>query len=93
MTLKIIVQKKNVKEGWEFKVTIEEKGNQTTHQVHMSEDFYESLNTKVEPEEVVEESFRFLLEREPKESILSQFDITVISKYFPDYKKVIKKRL
>jgi len=33
----------------------------------------------------VRESFRFLLEREPKESILREFDLSVIKRYFPDY--------
>ena len=36
-------------------------------------------------EELVRDSFRFLLEREPKESILRQFDLSVIQQYFPDY--------
>jgi hypothetical protein len=41
----------------------------------------------------VEESFRFLLEREPKESILRRFNLTVISRYFPEYEREIKGRL
>jgi hypothetical protein len=41
----------------------------------------------------VEESFRFLLEREPKESILRRFNLTVISRYFPEYEREIKTRL
>jgi hypothetical protein len=43
--------------------------------------------------ELVEKSFRFLLEREPKESILSRFNLTTIEDYFPEYEKDIKKRL
>jgi len=37
--------------------------------------------------------FKFLLEREPNTSILSEFDITVIKRYFPEYEKEIKQRL
>ena len=37
------------------------------------------------PEELVEASFRFLLEREPKDSILRSFALGVIQRYFPDY--------
>ena len=40
-------------------------------------------------EQLVEESFDFLLQREPKESILSEFDLSVISRYFPDYERAI----
>jgi hypothetical protein len=36
-------------------------------------------------EELVRRSFEFLLAREPKESILREFDLSVIRRYFPDY--------
>ncbi|MFQ6117921.1 MAG: hypothetical protein ACE5LQ_06610, partial [Candidatus Bipolaricaulia bacterium] len=48
---------------------------------------------KVGPERLVEQSFRFLLEREPKEAILKRFDLTVISRYFPEYEEEIARRL
>jgi hypothetical protein len=41
----------------------------------------------------VEESFAFLLEREPKESIMREFDLTVIARYFPDFEQEIGHRL
>jgi hypothetical protein len=31
--------------------------------------------------------FRFLLGREPKESILGRFDATAISRYFPEFER------
>jgi hypothetical protein len=34
-----------------------------------------------------------LLEREPKESILTRFDLSVIGRYFPEYEREIKRRL
>ena len=43
----------------------------------------------VTPKELVEASFRFLLEREPKEAILSRFDLGIISRYFPEYSSAI----
>jgi hypothetical protein len=36
---------------------------------------------------MIEAAFRFLLAREPKESILSRFDVIVISRYFPDFEE------
>jgi hypothetical protein len=36
-------------------------------------------------EELVGDGFAFLLDREPKESILREFDLSVIKRYFPDY--------
>ena len=36
-------------------------------------------------EELVRDSFGFLLERESKESILKEFDLAMIKRYFPEY--------
>ena len=40
---------------------------------------------KISKKELLNFSFNFLLEREPNTSILSKFDIILISKYFPEY--------
>ena len=45
------------------------------------------------PEALIEASFRFLLDREPKESILRHFDLTVISRYFPEYERELPRYL
>lgn len=79
---------------YEFQVTVQEGSSQTRHRVTLSKATYDRLTGgNVSPETLVQESFRFLLEREPKESILRSFDLSVISKYFPAYERVIKKRL
>jgi len=44
------------------------------------------------PEELLEASFEFLLSREPKESILSRFELPVIEQYFPEYPDVMRGR-
>ena len=36
-------------------------------------------------EDLVRDSFGFLLERESKQSILREFDLSLIKRYFPDY--------
>lgn len=78
----------------EFRVTVSEGGGQTTHTVTLTEDYYEKLTGgDATKETLLRESFVFLLEREPKESILSQFDLPVISRYFPEYEREIRKRL
>ncbi len=87
------VEKSKTEKGWKFNVTVNEKGSSTRHQVTMSKDFYTSLDTKTKPEEIIKKSFNFLLEREPKEMILSKFDVTVISRYFPEFENQIKERL
>jgi hypothetical protein len=62
--------------------------------VTLSPEHYNRLTRgKIEPQELVKRSFQFLLEREPKESILNQFDLQVIGRYFPDYEREIQRRL
>ena len=70
-------------------------GSNTRHEVTLSRDAYERLAERQErrPKALVEASFAFLLEREPKESILRRFDLPVIGRYFPDYERAIAKRL
>jgi hypothetical protein len=43
-------------------------------------------------EELVVRSFEFPLEREPADSILRSFDLSVIARYFPEYDQVFKRR-
>jgi hypothetical protein len=75
-------------------VTVREGRGKTHHTVKVDKTDYERLaGADVSPETLVEESFRFLLEREPKESILRRFNLTVISRYFPEYEREIKTRL
>jgi len=47
-------------------------------------------NGKAGKKELIEFSFKFLLEREPNTSILSSFELSVISGYFPEYIKTVK---
>ena len=73
-----------------FQVTITDNDGETHHRVTMSNDTYkENFNISYTPVQCVEAAFCFLLEREPKEAILSRFDITVISGYFPEFKHEI----
>jgi hypothetical protein len=44
-------------------------------------------------ERLVRETFEFLLERERVRSILTRFDLTTVSRYFPEYPAEIRRRL
>jgi hypothetical protein len=39
---------------------------------------------------LVKRSFEFLLEWEPNASILPEFDLSVIQRYFPEYERTIR---
>ncbi len=68
-----------------YRVTVSETGSSTTHEVTVSAADLGRFGGGRSPEELIEASFRFLLDREPKESILGRFGLGVISQYFPDY--------
>ena len=62
----------------------------TTHLVTVPVAYYRKLtNERVTPELLVKRSFHFLLERESNTSILSEFDLSVIGRYFPEYERTI----
>lgn len=85
----IIVEKKNEKQ---FIVKVEE-GTAKDYLITLDDYYYQKLTGgKITKEELIRKSFEFLLEREPKESILSKFNLKVISNYFPEYEKVIKSK-
>ena len=75
-----------------FKVSVEESTT-TSHTVTVTTSYYKKLtNGKVSTEALVKKSFEFLLEREPNTSILRSFELSVISRYFPEYEETIKAR-
>jgi hypothetical protein len=91
MAAKIEVEKTG---NLEFRVRIIEKGSESTHSVSVKQaDFARLTGAKIDPEELVRRSFEFLLEREPKESILGRFDLSLISRYFPNFEGEIKRRV
>ena len=78
----------------EFQVTIQENNSQSTHTVHLNDEVYQRLTDgKIGRDELIRLSFEFLLNREPKESILSEFNLTLINTYFPDYEQNIRKTI
>ncbi len=72
-----------------FDVVVTEGSSTTTHRVTVSSKDLQGLPADVPADELVEASFRFLLDREPKESILRDFELGVISRYFPEYREKI----
>ncbi len=72
--------------GWECDVEVRDEGGATRHRVSVSRDELERFGRAGEaPESLVQRSMAFLLEREPKESIMRRFDLTVITRFFPEY--------
>ena len=72
----------------EYRVRVRGDGSETAHQVSVKpEDYLRLTGGKVDASELVRRSFEFLLAHEPKESILARFDLSVISRYFPEFER------
>ena len=80
----IKVEKKNQQE---FTVKVEGK----EYNVNLDDEYWQYLTGgKIAKEELIKKSFEFLLEREPKESILSRFNLRIINQYFPEFEEEIR---
>ena len=71
----------------ELAVIVQEGRSETQHTVTLDSATFDRLagTSGATPEVLVHAIFEFLLEREPKESIMSRFDVTVVSRYFPEF--------
>jgi hypothetical protein len=91
-----MIEVRRVAEGdpLDFEVVIREGRGETRHHVTMSRQMSDRLTAgKHTPERCLEAAFRFLLDREPKESILARFDVMVISRYFPEFERELPRYL
>jgi hypothetical protein len=79
--------------GENYEVTVK-AAHESIHRIRLSEaDHLRLAGNDTSAEKLITESFHFLLEREPNSSILSKFDLPLISRYFPEYEDEIRKRL
>ena len=86
MTTSIIKQNDDV-----FIVKVKNEAS-TSHTVIVTNQSLADLtNNNVAKTQLLQFSLDFLLKREPNTSILSSFDINVISKYFSDYKDEVRR--
>jgi len=77
--------------GFTFDIRVDEEGSESRHTVTLSRTYFARLAREGEdPGTFVLRCFTFLLEREPKESILSRFDISVIGRYFSEFEQTIR---
>jgi hypothetical protein len=79
--------------GWRCRVTLGSDATTTEHEVIVERATLDDLAPGATPETLVDASFRFLLEREPPESILRSFELPIIARYLADYPDEIRRRL
>jgi hypothetical protein len=75
--------------GETYDVTVDDGRGSTHHEVAVWPSDVERYAPGSTPEALIEASFEFLLEREPKEAILRRFELPAIERYFPEYPRRI----
>jgi hypothetical protein len=76
-----------------YGVEVSEGDVTTDHEVTVPDGFLADLGMDgADPGEAVGRSFEFLLEREPSTSILREFSLNQISRYFPEYPEELRRR-
>lgn len=77
-------------QGWQFAVAI----NGNTYRVELEESYWQKLTAgKKTPSLLIEASFKYLLEREHPQQILTEFNLASIKSYFADFENRIKEYL
>ncbi|MDE2467124.1 MAG: hypothetical protein KGO02_25940 [Alphaproteobacteria bacterium] len=77
-----------------FEVVVRETGSESRHTVTLDPREWQRLTAgHYTPEQFLRSAFAFLLDREPKESILRHFDVSVISQYFPEFEMELPRYL
>ena len=79
--------------GWRCAVIVGDDADATEHVVDVDRETLDDLAPGAPPEELVRESFVYLLEREPRESIMRTFQLPIIARFFGDYPGEISRRL
>ncbi|MEW6474100.1 MAG: hypothetical protein AB1679_17750 [Actinomycetota bacterium] len=78
----------------EFGVEVEEGNQISGHRVRLPEAFLDDLLlSDVDQELIVRETIDFLLEREPHTSILPEFSLEDVSRFFPEFPEELQRRL
>ena len=76
-----------------FEVIVEEDEGRSRHLVTLDAAYAGHVAPGAKPEAVSAAAFEFRLDREPKEAILSRFDVSLIARYFPEFEAELRQYL
>ena len=76
----------------DFLVTVSNGSEPTQHTVIVTERDHEVYAPEASMEDLVAETFRFLLEREPQSMVQPHFGLEDVAKLFPEFEFEMKRR-
>jgi hypothetical protein len=86
---RVAVRVRESGDGHVAEVTVTDR-QATTHRVRVSRAERERFGGD-DVADLVKRSFEFMLAREPNNSILREFDLSTIERYFPEYAREIRR--
>lgn len=78
--------------GWTCRVRVGDDPGATEHLVEVDRETMSDLAPAAAPDDLVRESFAFLLDHEPRESIMRSFELPIIGRFFADYADAMRSR-
>src|SRR3990167_1765065 len=87
-----ITETNQKEESWTFLVELGHGDNLAEYYVDVDRDYWTKLTgRRIEPAELIEITFKFLLDKEQKEMIMKKFNLSEVNKLFPQYETEIKR--
>lgn len=81
-------------EGWTFLVELGHGYDLVEYRIDVNREYWAKLTScRIEPAQLIEMTFKFLLDKEPKEMIMKKFNLSDINQFFPQYEREIKRIL
>ena len=85
MTYSVEVNVRQEGPGWSAEVWVQAPTGPSLHRVTVSQEELVRYGQGRSVEELIGASFEFLLQREPAGSILAEFELSTIERYFPEF--------
>ncbi|MFZ0168189.1 MAG: hypothetical protein WAL64_02055 [Candidatus Dormiibacterota bacterium] len=89
MTYSLEVSARQEGPGWSAEVWVKAPTGPSLHRVTVSQEELLRYGRDRSVEELIRASFEFLLQREPASSILAEFELSTIERYFPEFEEEV----
>jgi hypothetical protein len=76
-------------DSWSADVWVHDPRGRSRHRVRVSQEELLRYGRGRSVDELIQASFEFLLQREPPSSILADFELSTIERYFPEFRESV----
>jgi hypothetical protein len=87
MAVSVEVRARADGDNWSADVWVHDPRGRARHRVRVSQEELLRYGRGRSVDELIRASFEFLLQREPPSSILADFELSTIERYFPEFRE------